>query len=192
MNILKSALPAAILFASMPALAFDDDRQGLIMGLGAGFQTLRTDAFNLYGNTGSMPAQGLATSFKIGAGVTNQIALYYVRNDSWFRAYPSSVSAKETTYTTGISGIGATYFLAPTAPSGYFLAATGTGYVSAPFKSGNNPKTGRAFMVGGGYEFEKSLAVEWTLLTTHTQSSLAPSATQKSTSLQFTINYLLY
>lgn len=190
MHNLKSALLAAILFASMQAYASEDDHQGFMLGFGAGFGPIKTD--NLSGSPGSTLKNSLATSLKIGAGITSRFALYYVRNNSWFRAYPPGSATKEVTYTIGIKGLEAAYFLEPTAPSAYFLAAKGTGYISTPFKSGNQPDTGRAVMFGGGYEFEKNITIEGTLLTTRIDSISIPTVNLKSSAIQITINYLYY
>jgi hypothetical protein len=187
MNILKSALLAAFISSSTPAFAFDDNRQGFMVGLGAGFDILKVGTA-----TGSMPKEGLATSVKIGWGITERIALYYVQNDSWFRAYPSSTAKEQSSYTIGISGIGATYFLAPTAQSGYVLTAIGAGYARAPFDPSASSSTGNAFMIGGGYEYEKNLTIEGTILTTRYDSVSAPHMSLKSTSIQMTLNYLFY
>jgi hypothetical protein len=193
MNTLKSVSLAAILFSATPALAFDDHRQGFILGFGAGFHTLKENFTSNGYNVGSRSEGGFATSFKIGGGITDQVALYFVRNASWFSApYFNGVTTRDATYAIGLSGIGASYFLAPSAPSGYFLAAIGAGDIATPFENNTKPDTGSAFMFGGGYEFTKNLMIEGTLLTTHIQSTGLPPVTLKSSSLQFTINYLFY
>jgi hypothetical protein len=193
MKQLKSLALAALFFASTPALAFDDQRQGFILGFGAGLQTIRENFSGNGYNDVSQSEGGLATSFKIGAGVTDQVALYYVRNASWFSApYFDGYTTRDVTYTIGISGIGISYFLAPTAPSGYFLAAVGVGDIAVPFESNTGTNTGGAFMFGGGYEFAKNLMIEGTLLSTNIQDNSSPPITLKSSSLQFTINYLFY
>ena len=189
MKLLRTVSLAAILVAATPAFAFDDQRQGFILGFGAGFHTIRENFYINGYNTGSQTKGGLATSFKIGAGVTDQVSLYYVRNASWFSApYFDGFSTRDATYTVGISGIGTTYFLAPTAPSGYFLAAIGVGDIATPFEDARTD-TGGAIMFGGGYEFRKNLMMEGTILSTNIPGN---GTTLKSSSLQFTINYLFY
>jgi len=193
MKLLKSVSLAALLFAATPALAFDDQRQGFILGFGSGFHTLKENYSSSGSNDWSRSEGGLATSFKIGAGITDQVAVYYVRNASWFSApYFDGVTTRDATYTIGISGIGASYFLAPSAPSGYFLAAIGVGDIAVPFESSTKSNTGGAFMFGGGYEFMKNLMIEGTILSTNIQDNSSPPITLKSSSLQFTINYLFY
>lgn len=193
MNTLKSIAWVASLFAATPALAFDGSRQGFILGLGIGLHNINSDFIVNGAKVGSQSEGGVATSFKIGGGVTDQLALYYVRNASWYSApYFDGFMSRDITYTIGLSGFGASYFLAPTAPSGYFLAAVGTGDISAPFESNIRADTGGAFMLGGGYEFNRNLMFEATLQATNIQGSGSPPLTLKSSSLQFTINYLFY
>jgi len=134
---------------------------------------------------------GLATSFKIGAGITNQFALYFVRNASWFSTTNAGVN-KDATAVVGISGIGASYFFAPASPSGYMLAAIGGSDYALPLESNVTTRTGRAFMLGGGYEFSRHLMLEGTLLATSaTDPNFTAFKTQSST-LQITLNYMFY
>ncbi len=194
MNALKPASFTALLLATSPAYAFDDNREGFILGFGVGFHNLKENYTSSGSNVSSRSEGGLATSFKIGGGITDQFALYYVRNASWFSApYFDGVTTRDAAYTIGLSGIGASYFLAPSAPSGYFLAAIGAGDIATPFEKNSKADTGSAFMFGGGYEFQKNLMLEGTILTTNIQSTgLPPPVTLKSSSLQITINYLFY
>ncbi len=192
-NILKTVTFAAILFTATPALAFDGNRQGFILGLGAGVHSTGIDFIYDGYNDLSQSKSGLATSAKIGGGITNQFALYYVRNASWYNApYFDGFTTTDITVTIGLSGLGASYFLAPTAPSAYFLAALGIGDISAPFESNIKSDTGSAFMVGAGYEFSKHLMAEATILTTNIVSADDNLLNIKSLSLQVTINYLFY
>jgi hypothetical protein len=187
MKPLKSAVLIALLFTAAPALAFDDQRAGFILGMGAGFHTLHDHITTNGYNLASRSEAGLATSFKIGGGITDRILIYYVRNASWFSA-PYGNTGRNATYTIGLSGVGTTIFMAPTAPSGYFLAAVGAGEKSTPFEDAT-PNTGSALMLGGGYEYQKNLMFEGTLLATSIPSG---NVTLKSASLQFTVNFLFY
>ncbi len=193
MKILKTVTFAAILFTATPALAFDDNRQGFILGLGVGSHSLGIDWIYNGRNFGSQAKSGLATSFKIGAGITDQFALYYVRNASWYNApYFDGYTTTDTTFTMGLSGLGASYFLAPTTPSAYFLAALGSGDLSLPFKSNSTRETGGASMFGVGYEFSRHIMAEGTILNTKIISTDDSRLSIKSTSFQFEINYLFY
>ena len=193
MKIKKYFLVIILMLNFQVAEAFDNIRQGFILGLGAGFHTLNVD-FNFNGSKIASDSEtGLATSFKIGGGITNQLALYYVRNASWYSA-PSSNGfvINNITYEIGISGIGLTYFLSPTAPSGYFLGAVGVGDIDAPFEDNIKADTGSAVMIGGGYETANHMQLEATLLSTDIDSSDDSRFNLKSSSVQFTFNYMFY
>ena len=188
----KSISLAALLFSATPALAFDDHRQGFIFGLGAGFHSINLDFLYNGFNYGSESESGIATSFKIGGGLTDQLALYYVRNVSWYSApYSDRFTTTDATYTVGLTGVGASYFLSPSAPSGYFMAAFGLGDIAVPSES-VKPDTGSAFMFGAGYEFKNHLMAEATWLVTNIESADDSRFTLESSSLQFTLNYLFY
>ena len=193
MSKVKYFLVFCILIMSQAANAFDDNRDGFVIGLGAGFHTIDID-FNYSGsNIGSDSESGLATSFKIGWGITNQFLLYYVRNASWYSApYYDGFTTSDITYTVGIGGVGATYYLSPSAPSGYLLGAIGVGDISAPFESDVESDTGSALMFGGGYEVSEHIHLEATLLTTDIDSAYDSRLNLKTSSIQFTVNYLWY
>ncbi|MGD8560742.1 MAG: hypothetical protein PVH04_13815, partial [Gammaproteobacteria bacterium] len=169
------------------AHAFDENRTGFILGLGAGLHTIDIDSFNNGFQLGSDSESGIATSLKLGGGITNQFALYYVRNASWF-----SSDGSNTTFLVGISGLGASYYFSSSAPSGYILAAVGVGDIDAPFESNIEADTGNATMIGGGYEVNDHLHLEVTLLRTDIDSSDFSNLTLETSSIQFTFNYLWY
>lgn len=193
MKFFKYVTLAAIFLAATPALAFDDNREGFLLGLGAGLHSLKND-YTLNGNSYLTESKsGLATSFKIGGGITNQFLLYFVRNASWFNTpVTNGATTKEATATVGISGIGATYFFEPTSPSGYMLAAIGGSDYAFPQESNTRTRTGGAFMLGGGYEFAQHVMFEVTLLATSVTDPASTQYKTESSALQFTLNYMFY
>jgi len=192
-RIVKLLILGLIMLSVSPAFAFDNKRQGFILGFGAGFHTIDYDFIYNGSNIGSESKSGVATSFKIGAGLTDQFALYYVRNASWYSApYFDGFTIKDITYTTGIMGLGAAYFLSPSAPSAYVLGAIGTGDLSAPFESGVSSDTGSAIMLGAGYELSSHFMVEGTWQSTDIDSADDPLLSIESSSFQVTINYVFY
>ena len=193
MNKYKYLLTACLLLISQTAGAFDEQRQGFILGFGAGLHETTLDFTYNGAKIDSESKGGLATSLKIGAGITNQLAVYYVRNASWYQAPISNgFETSDTLYTVGISGIGVTYYLSATAPSWYFLGAVGVGDISAPFDRDVKSDTGGAIMLGGGYEASKHVQLEATFLGTNIDSSDVSQLNLKSSSLQLTLNYLFY
>jgi len=193
MKFVKSLTVAAIFLSANPALAFDENREGFILGLGAGLHSIKND-YSLNGNSYLTESKsGLATSFKMGAGITNQFALYFVRNTSWFSTpVTNGVTTKDAHAVVGISGIGANYYFEPAAPSGYMLAAVGGSDYAFPFESNITTKKGGALMLGGGYEFDKHVMFEVTLLATSVADPANSNDKIQSSALQFTLNYMFY
>lgn len=191
MRAFKYFLFVVMVLSATQSFAFDNQRSGFVLGLGAGFHSTDID-FTFNGSTfASESESGLATSFKIGGGITDQFMLYYVRNASWFTApYFDGFTTRDETYTLGLSGIGASYFLSPSAPSAYFLGALGAGDLTVP--SQGESETGSAAMIGAGYEFQSHVTFEATLMSTDINSSSINALGLESRSLQFTINYTFY
>jgi len=195
MRIQKIVLIATILLvvSTTEAFAFDDKRKGFLLGLGAGLQTIDENFKQNGSNILSQSKNGLATSFKIGGGITDQFALYYVRNASWFSApFQNGSTTEDVVYTIGLSGVGASYFLSPSVPSGYFLGAFGLGDKFAPLERNVKPDTGSAWMFGGGYEFKNHVMVEATWLSANINSSGNSQLSLEASSLQLAINYVFY
>lgn len=195
MKALRLLALATVLTGLAPtASAFDDSRQGFLLGLGAGLHTIDLDYQGNGRSLGSESQSGIATSLKIGGGLTDQFALYYVRNVSWYSAPYSSdgFNVQDITYAVGLMGVGATYFFSPSAPSGYILGALGVGDISAPFEPNVDSDTGSAFMFGGGYELGKHVMLEATVLGTDIDSGDIAGLSLETTSLQFTFNYMFY
>lgn len=175
------------------ANAFDGNRQGFIIGLGAGFHAIDIDVLYDDSKNGSDLEGGIATSFKMGWGLTNQFALYYARNVSWYRGlYLDEFKTSDATNIVGIAGLGGVYYLSPSSQSGYFLGAIGKGDVSAISKSNTRSTTGSALMLGGGYEISEHLQIEATLVTTDIERVGFSRLNLKTSSIQFTVNYLWY
>ncbi len=193
MNIFKCLLTVVILFSASSAMAFDDDRDGFFMGFGIGVHSLNNDYFFYDSKMQTDSKNGLATSFKIGYGFTEQVALYYIRNASWFNdSYSEGYSTSDTLYTIGMGGLGITYYFSSSAPSAYLMLASGVGDISAPLESNATSDTGCANLFGVGYEFSKHVTSELTLLKADIESSYDSRLRLESTSLQLTINYVFY
>jgi len=182
----------SILF-STSALAFDGNRGGFLLGFGGGLHNTSVGIYFQNNNIESYTRSGLATSVKIGGGITNNFALYFVRNAvSYSAPYYQGLKVKDATYVLGITGIGGAYYLSPSAPSVYFHGGIGVGDLSAPLESDTINDTGSAFMFGAGYEFKAHLMLEGTLLSTKIESSDNSAAEARTTSLLITVNYVFY
>ncbi len=174
-------------------MAFDDNRDGFFMAFGLGVHSLDNDFIYAGTELKSNSNSGLATSFKIGFGVTEQIALYYIRNASWYNdSYYDGYSATDTVYTVGINGLGMTYYFSSSSPSFYMMLATGIGDMFTPLETDPAYDSGSANLYGIGYEFSNHFTSELTLLKVDIESSEDNQLSLESSSLQFTINYLFY
>ncbi len=184
----QAVLVTALLAVSGTANAFDDNRTGFFIGLGVGFQGIQDQA-TVGAESFSESDAGVSTSFKVGGGITDQFALYYVRNASW---YSADVSLNQSlVFASGISGIGATYYLQPTAPSAYVLAAVGLGDYSTPFAQNANDEYGSATMFGAGYEFSNHRMIEATMLFVDVEDDSSRYQSSQN-SFQITLNHLWY
>jgi len=193
MLIRKFLLIISLLIFSHQSLAFDDDRKGFMIGIGLGIQKTNINERNL--NAASNSETGMATSFKIGGGITQRFSLYYVRSASWFNApYTEDSNTSDIYYVSGLSGLGASYYFQNSAPSAYITSAIGIGDFAAPLEDDidSDTDTGSAFMVGGGYELNKHIQFEATYLRTSIDGKSLNASDFKTASLQFTINYLWY
>ena len=193
MGMVRIVLLLFMLICSQTVFAFDENRKGFILGLGAGLHTTDIDFINSGVSVSSDSEAGLATSFKIGWGFTTQFSLYYVRNASWYSApFFDGFTISDTIFTLGISGAGISYYFKPTAPSFYVLGALGVGDLSAPFESNVETDTGDAYMLGGGYEMSKHVLFELTWLDADIDSADLSTLKVEGSSIQFTVNYMWY
>lgn len=177
------------LLLSADALAFDGNRKGLLLGVGLGLHGGSAEDYESGFATSSGGSGGLATSLKVGIGLTNHFSLYYVRNASWFRLQFGFNDPF--IYLAGISGIGASLYFNNAARSPYILAAVGRGDYGAPFETSPIMRETTSYMVGVGYEFSKRQMLEATALFVELDHNFEESL-QLASSLQFTYNFLLY
>ena len=178
-----SALVASTLVVSS-AQAFDEDRKGFILGLGAGISAINTEVTvdnDGYHDNASDSSVGFSTSLKIGYGFTDQFALYYVRNAAWF-----GYDHNDDNFISGISGVAANYYIAPKSPI-YVMAGVGFGDF-ANFSEGEG-EVGSAFMLGGGYEVYPHVQVEGSYIVTDIEESGLDFSTD---AFHLTVNYLWY
>ena len=176
---------------SINTFAFDQNRKGFFLSVGGGLQSVSVDEVNFGAPDEARSIGGFATSFKVGSGLTEQFALYYVRNLSWFDA---SVSSRRSfMYTSGIAGVGGSYYFNENTRSAYVLGAVGFGDFDAPFAVNIEPKLGSAVMLGVGYEFSKRKAFEATALFIDVgEDSTSDDFGSAIQSIQLTYNYMWY
>ena len=183
-KILNSVMLVAVLTtASTSVSAFDDQKEGFLVGIGAGVAKIKTEV-----DVGSLGADdtslGLATSFKIGYGFTNQFALYYRNDVNWF-GYDSD--PQDDTYISGLTGIAANYFIEENSPY-YLTAGVGVGSF-ANFTNKTRSETGSAYTIGAGYEVAPHVSLEATYLSNTIEEKNVELSTG---ALRLTVNYMWY
>ena len=185
----KKAITSLIvlsLFCTTPAAnAFDDKRKGLSLGFGAGFHYLGNHV--LFDGDGGVIYEGqtgIASSFRIGGGINEQVSIFYTRNASWYNVNGELAVI-------GLTGVEASYYFSPEVPSKYLIAGLGLGDFSTPLYIGDTGiNDGRSYLAGFGYEFKKHQSVEFNLgLTTHNVNS---SVKLETYTAQVLFNYQFY
>jgi hypothetical protein len=172
-----ASLMLLMTFAS--AGAFDGHRKGFVLGFGVGTgvtmftqemsvnytwndTTSRWEPMVRADKSDQQTKLTIATDFKIGYGLTDQLLVYYVMQVSWFQhndvfAFDSTETdrkedlwapqgfdaeqldgapaAKSIYIASGVAGLGISYYLRPTTPSFYVTGAAGFSTWTAPFET---------------------------------------------------------
>lgn len=155
-----------LLNCASDAFAFDGQRQGFILGIGAGpgltsfTQTLDLGSWPGGGSetTDRENKFGLQTDFKIGYAPSNTFQVYYSNKVSWFGI--ENALGEDVIITSGVMGVGASYYLSPEAPSLFFGGGLGVSVWNAPFEDGSEAWTGFGLYTWAGYEFSRHWNVE--------------------------------
>ena len=129
--------------------AFDGERHGFILGLGAGYGISENGIYS---------ENGISTSFKIGAGLTDQLLIYYANRVVFYSKYHATFE-KDYTRFQGMSSLAASYFLNPNSPSFFFSGELGYG-ARGSIDSGSATRSNLAYTVGAGYEFTRHFMLE--------------------------------
>ncbi len=144
--------------AAVQAQAFDGERKGFMLNLGGG---MGKGEITLSNATASISADGTGfiSDFKIGGGANEQMMIYYTNRALWY-----SVSSEPgvPSLVNGMSALGVSYFLEPTAPSAFFSGALGFGVLTD--SEATDSDTGPGFTIGVGFEFSTNWIVEATYM----------------------------
>jgi hypothetical protein len=150
-----------LLFTASGAAA-QKPRKGFILNLGAGpaFTNFKSVADGFEGSNESKIAVG--TDFKIGYAASDQLMIYYSNDAAFF----SVAGLDDYLVVSGLSGIGATWFLKPRAPSAYVDATVGIAAwnVISTDDGTVDGMTGMGLSVGGGLEFARHWLVDGELV----------------------------
>ncbi len=186
---------ALILALCLAGLAqADDDRRGFIGGLGGGWYNNTLSASMDVGGSGLSgqgELNGFATTVRLGYAPTSRFLFQYLRYATW------SSGDLGGTYIIGISGLGATYYLRPTAPSLYLTLGLGLADVTDVGSAQASPGSG--WLIALGFEEKPHLHFEGALMATRFDESGYDPYTGFYVDVQmsglatlFTLQYLWY
>jgi len=168
-----------IILTAVPAMAFDSQRKGFILGGGLGLagtsfkQKLSGGGESTESETETKP--GLLTDFRIGFGPSDQLLLYYFNHVTWFSI--ENVLSQDVTIANGVGGIGISYYFTPKktdggrehlefspfTPAWFISGGLGLSSWATPFEEGSETWSGFGLWFGGGYEFSRHWSVELTI-----------------------------
>ena len=145
------------------ALPFDEKREGFIIGGGLG--PALTSWSQTIGSITSNPQNdfNINTDFRIGGGFKGEQSMFYYWNRiSWLSMV--NVYGDKVIITSGITGLGLSYYFKPFTPSFYLLGCLGLSFWGTPFEPNSKTWLGVGLIGGVGYEFIKHLSVEVTTM----------------------------
>lgn len=145
------------------------ERDGLYLSAGLGLHTGNYEETHDGDSLFDDACGGLLSSFKIGAYLTPQLALYYQRDAAWlYERVSTSSSDSRALVNLGITGAGLSYYLSPAQGSTYLEVAAGLG--DRTFISGEQKDSyGAALLLGGGIEAGRHL--QFGLMLMHVSAS---------------------
>lgn len=153
---------AGIVAVSVPAHAFDGKRQGFILGFGAGPSVTSFTKTSSYGSASSTIDRknklSLATDFKIGAGVNEQLLIYYINRVNWFSM--ENLLGDSVVIANSCGLLGLSYYINETWPSPYFHGLLGISSWTEPLERDSDALIGFGVGAGFGYAFTQHVSFE--------------------------------
>lgn len=143
-------------------VGWDGQRKGFIVGFGAGpglTSSTMEDERNALGPSARDNTWGLQTDFVIGYAPTSRLQVYYSNKVSWFK-----ISVVDVTAISGLTGVGASYFLNSQVPSPFLSGGLGVAVWDDPFDEWFDRSLGFGLWGGVGYEFARHCSAELDLV----------------------------
>jgi len=160
------------------------NRKGFIVGAGAGAGLHRTPGFAVFDRFGRVTSFGsgtnnfsVVTNFLIGYAPTDRALLYYSNR--------ATFTTDERYDALGVTGVGMTYMLRRTAPTGYITGSIGGGF-GTNLSQRAAGDVGLGWTVGGGWEFKRHWSLEGDALFVRLGNS------QNHTVYRGLMNYVFY
>lgn len=156
LNASRFALLCALIFIATPVSALDKNRQGFVLGLGAGFHhtNIRDNGVPFYDVAQDESEESLSTSFRLGFGFNEHFLMYLSNDVNW---YTEDIESDPTTVS--LAGLGMSYYITPSPETVYLTAAYGRAERDELIGTSNLYR-GNGFSVGVGYEFARWLSFQ--------------------------------
>lgn len=155
--------------------AFDDNKEGFILGLGIGASSIKTDIVG-----GDSRDSALATSLKLGYGLNEQLTVYLGAIGDAYK-----YDGKGKSVNTALTGIGIDYYFDANKPY-YVTGMIGASTITDLQKS--KDQTGYGFLVGAGYEITDHVTLQADYMKINTNDTLNAD----TDAIRFTVNYTWY
>lgn len=156
-----------IVLTAVSADAFNGERRGFLLGFGVGpgWSSFKgeVEGFDLGDRENKF---AIGTDFKIGAGINDQLLIYYVNRVAWFKSDTFDKNGfvqEDVTIASGVGLVGLSYYFKTEAPAWYLVGAVGISSWSAPLESNSEMFSGFGLTGGAGYEFKKHWSLEATV-----------------------------
>jgi len=163
------------------ALAFNGQRSGFMLGIGLGAHGFKADIEGW--NHG-----GLATTFRLGAGISERFQVYAFNDLSWFNRDSERIYYS-------LYGLGVNWFFSDFTPSYYLRAGVGVtrlaDYHALSESSIFDRGKGTGLLIGTGYEIRKHVNLEIALFHSTIEAELIVNE-YDATTLQLLLNFNLY
>lgn len=173
---------AFLLPAGVGAQEEGKPRRGFVLNLGAGPAATRYNhsSFGVSGPSTTNLAVG--TDFKIGHAFSDQLLVYYSNDASFFAPEGTGVDLVGS----GMSGLGATYFIETRSPSPFVHGSFGIAAWNELAANGvTEAEAGLGISIGGGYEFARHWLLDVDIV-------YGRPGGRSITTLRTAINWLLY
>ena len=168
-------IPVIAVLLATNANAFDDNKEGFMLGLGVGVSSIKTNYIG-----GDSRDTGFATSLKLGYGLNEQLSAYVGAIGDLYK-----YEGKGKRVNTALSGIGIDYYFNKNAP--YYVTGM-VGFASVNELKNKKDQTGYGFLIGAGYEISEHITLQADYMKINTDDKLNAD----TDALRFTVNYTWY
>ena len=159
--IILLAIVCLFLSIGNASAGWDGQRKGFLLGIGLGPGMIsfsqEIEAYGINSESDSEQKATVLVDFRIGYAPSNVLEIYYTGKASAFTM--KNILGDDVEMTSGVSGLGVTYFMKPVHPSPFFTGCIGMSTWDTSEDDGD-PWQGFGIGVGAGYEFSKRWSLE--------------------------------